>query len=357
MLEEFDFHIDVVSTCNLKCPSCPVGNFGVKPQSHIMQPDLLEAILVKATKEAQINTVSLFNWTEPLIHPKITKLIKVVNSFGLKCNISTNLSLKKNVDWSELLKSDPHQIRISVSGFSDLTYSKTHRKGNIVRVKENMKQLAKDREATDCATNICVVYIRHLGNLDDEILMKKYSENLGFSFAPCWAFMMPLEKALTYVSETDPLANITKEDEDTIQNLALPLLDAFKISSKYKSRACRLQSHQMALTANGEVSICCALYDNKYLLGSYLSKSLNEIQDEKMSSDICDRCLAAGGHVYVAYGAEEFDRLAAQNIVNYYSKHAVNLNVSNEGAWRKGLVMAKKSFNMVRMRLGLRTRT
>ena len=43
------FNIDVVSSCNLGCPSYPVGNsIDVKNPSGTMSPALLESILEKA---------------------------------------------------------------------------------------------------------------------------------------------------------------------------------------------------------------------------------------------------------------------------------------------------------------------
>jgi hypothetical protein len=63
------FDLDIVGTCNLRCPSCPNGNAPeLRSRSGIMAPRLLEAILDKALGECEPALVSLFNWTEPLLH-------------------------------------------------------------------------------------------------------------------------------------------------------------------------------------------------------------------------------------------------------------------------------------------------
>ncbi|MEJ0067494.1 MAG: hypothetical protein WDO24_00595 [Pseudomonadota bacterium] len=67
----YSLYIDVFGFCNLRCPSCPVGNIGdvgAHFTKGVMSPALLNAILEKANREILIERVGLFNWTEPLLH-------------------------------------------------------------------------------------------------------------------------------------------------------------------------------------------------------------------------------------------------------------------------------------------------
>src|SRR5262245_53894840 len=64
----FSFYIDIFGYCNLRCPSCPVGNWedDASVFHHgVMSRALLETILDKAKAECTIAGVALFNWTEP----------------------------------------------------------------------------------------------------------------------------------------------------------------------------------------------------------------------------------------------------------------------------------------------------
>ena len=55
-MKRMGFNIDVVSACNLKCPSCPVGNSeDVTRSKGIMASELLEEILKKAPESAEAN--------------------------------------------------------------------------------------------------------------------------------------------------------------------------------------------------------------------------------------------------------------------------------------------------------------
>ena len=92
-------YVDVVGRCNLKCPSCPIGNTAHK--HHVggaMSINLLSDILKKAVGESEVTTVGLYNWTEPLLHPQIGDLIRIVKSYGLGCLMSSNLNISKNLD-------------------------------------------------------------------------------------------------------------------------------------------------------------------------------------------------------------------------------------------------------------------
>src|SRR5262249_51556421 len=79
----FSFYIDIFGYCNLRCPSCPVGNWedDASVFHHgAMSRALLETILDKAMAECTVAGVALFNWTEPLLHAAVHELIGVVRA-------------------------------------------------------------------------------------------------------------------------------------------------------------------------------------------------------------------------------------------------------------------------------------
>src|SRR3954467_8278947 len=89
----FVLDVDIVGTCNLRCPSCPVGNSPeLRTRSGTMPLELLEAILDKAMGECRLTYVGLFNWTEPFLHPRLPEMIAAVRSRQLPCALSTNLN-------------------------------------------------------------------------------------------------------------------------------------------------------------------------------------------------------------------------------------------------------------------------
>ncbi len=164
-----------------------------------MRPELLDMILAKATQECNISFVYLYNWSEPFLNPMLPELINVVNAYRIPCGISTNLNIRRNID--RVVAENPANFVISISGYSQYTYAKTHRGGDIQKVKENMSWLAETKQSTDSKTRIEVNFIRYLGNLDDLVLMRSFALSLGFFFRQSIAALLPLEKLIAYLSD------------------------------------------------------------------------------------------------------------------------------------------------------------
>jgi organic radical activating enzyme len=318
----FFFYIEVLGMgqCNLRCPSCPTGNFReVNNPMGAMKPELLEQIMAKAITECVVTGVGLFNWAEPLLHPHIGELVRIVQRHGVPCFLSSNLNDIRNLEVA--LEANPAELRVSVSGFTQEVYGLTHRGGCIETVKENMNQLARILKKTKATTRIEVLYHRYKGNLDDEILMKAYATKLGFTFSAAWALFMPLEKSLAYVENDPSLATLTTEDYATLDKLALPLREALAAVAPYRNSPCTLQQDQITLDFRGNTMLCCAIYDaDKYAVGAFLKTRLADIQARKESHPMCTRCMKNGIYMYLTYGAAELQAVALKTVFRYYSK-------------------------------------
>src|SRR5215471_19279734 len=186
--KKYIFYINVFSYCNLRCPSCVVGNdlgdIKTWPRG-LMSTELLGRILDKALSECEIRSVGLYNWTEPLLHPELPSLVREVKKRNLICALSSNLNILR--DPEKLLAEEPDWFRISVSGFTQPVYEIGHYKGHIGKVTENMKHLADAKRKAGARTSIHVFYHRYLHNLDEASLMEEFARSLGFEFATCLA--------------------------------------------------------------------------------------------------------------------------------------------------------------------------
>ncbi|MDC0196087.1 radical SAM protein [Gammaproteobacteria bacterium] len=316
---KWQLNIDIVGSCNLRCPSCPVGNLReLKTTEPYMRPELLDQIIRKAMSECRVTGIDLYNWTEPFLHPNLSEMIKVVRSHGLPCGISTNLNLLKKID--SVMEANPQEFKVSLSGFTQDVYGKSHREGNIEVVKKNMVEVAHAKKRTGSNTRLVVAYHRYLGNHQDEKAMQEYSASLGFEFEPAWAYFMPLEKMLAYVESEATEVKLNQEDQNTLDLLALPLDGALEISkSSPNIGTCPLRSRQMAITSSGEVMLCCATYDqSQYSLGKYLDLPLNELQEMKYQHNACSQCMTHGVNVLYTYNSHEFDDLGLDNITKHF---------------------------------------
>jgi MoaA/NifB/PqqE/SkfB family radical SAM enzyme len=279
-------YIDVVGRCNLKCPSCPMGNsFDQDSVGGSMSPELLTRILEKAVREQPIEFVGLYNWTEPLLHPKIGELVAIVKSFGLRCYVSSNLNIAKRLE--DVVRSAPDFFRISVSGFTNAVYRQHHSGGDVETVKRNMQALAELVRQYRPATDIEVYYLRWVGNLDEEFLMQEYAESLGFTFTADWAWLSPIEKVIDVLAGDD--SSLSTTDRATIESLARPFRKTVEALKPYANFGpCPFFSDYLVLDCTGRVSLCCGVYDPQlYTVGNYLDHSLADLMKMKSENPHC----------------------------------------------------------------------
>ena len=290
-MHPFGFFIDVISHCNLRCPSCLIGNkFGNHEEwpRGLMSADTLGRILDKAQKECDVAWVALYNWTEPLLHPDIVELIRVVRSRNLPLSLSSNLNVLRDAD--TMLKAGPNFFRISLSGFTQRVYERGHREGDIEIVKSNMRELARAKERVGASTHIDVFYHRYRYNLHEVEPMRAFAADLGFAFIPFAAQIFPVEKIIAIARGEG-----TEEDRHLTDNFVYSLEKTLAASAAKASRSCTLLDDQIAIDVNGNVNLCCSSsLDRANAVGSFLDLPLVELQRRRNEHALCRSCGALG---------------------------------------------------------------
>jgi MoaA/NifB/PqqE/SkfB family radical SAM enzyme len=288
--------IDIVGTCNLRCPSCPVGNMETHNPSGLMKLDLFEQIVRKAIRDYPIEAVYLYNWTEPLLHPQLPAFISFVRGQGLPCGLSSNLNNLRNID--AVIAARPTAFRISLSGFTQQAYGQTHLGGDIERVKRNMAVLSETiRKQGNREVGVHVYFHKYRHNLHEVEPMRKYAESLGFGWQENWAFLQPVEKALDLVEGRLPEEQI----RFTHEQYALPLSEAIEASSRFRDSRCEILG-DLTIDVKGDLTLCCATYDaTRNRLGYFLDMSVEEVAQAKKRHALCSQCVEHGLHLHYRY--------------------------------------------------------
>jgi MoaA/NifB/PqqE/SkfB family radical SAM enzyme len=286
--------IDIVGACNLRCPSCPGGSSNNK--GGIMSLKMFSDIMKRIAEEQPGATVSIFNWTDPMIHPNIAEFIEVIRSFGLKSRVSTNLNILR--DTKRFASANPDFMTISLSGFTQEVYAVGHRGGNIETVKENMKSLSIALRDAGASTSVTVYYHKYLYNLDEIELMKKYAESLSFSFGADWAYYMPIERVHAYMETRLPSDNI----KFVVNNFALDIRGAVEAAMRFRNEPCLFPTTQLTIDCRGNVQLCCAVYDSEqFTIGSFLDRPWKEIEEKLLNNPYCIKCKSYGLHIYASW--------------------------------------------------------
>lgn len=311
--------IDIVGSCNLACPSCPSGA-SEKNRGGKMSLDMFRNIMEKIAREQPGATVSIFNWTEPMIHPQIAEFVETVRSNGLKSRVSTNLNLLRDAD--RFARANPHYMTVSLSGFTQDVYVIGHEGGDIEIVKENMKKLSEAFKKAKATTEVTVYFHKYLHNLHEVDLMKQYAESLGFSFGAGWAYYMPVERVQAYVENRLPPSEV----EFVENRFALNIRNAVEATKPFRDEPCLFPTTQLTIDCRGNVQLCCAVYDAKrFTIGSYLNTPWPEIEKKLLNHSYCQECASHGLHIYTSWHGHKkvhpiYDALAEEQVRRYQAQ-------------------------------------
>lgn len=308
----FTYVIDIVGTCNLRCPSCPVGNLAQadRPKG-FMDIGLYEEIISKIKMESPdaIPKLWLFNWGEPTLHPKLAEFISIAKSRGLPVMLSSNLNTK--LDLKEVIRAAPDEIKISLSGFSQEIYGQTHARGKIDIVKDNMKKIRDYIDEFGVSINVWVSYHIYRHNIEETIPMAEFSQSLGFGFNPITAFFQPLEKMLEVINNELP-----DSEKDLVDNLIFHPLQRVIMSRPYRSNDldCEIRANMTTINYDGSVALCCGVYNQENMLGvNFTDLPHEELQARKYEHEFCKTCYGYGLQ-FQSPGAEDENPIGVRKI-------------------------------------------
>lgn len=294
MTKRFKYLIDVVGTCNLRCTTCPVGNFqrsdfsGALRTKGFMPVERFRHILDKIISESQERDhqpwVFLYNWGEPFLHPDFPELIKLLKERGIEYGVSSNLS--SDIDFTPILDFPPEHFRISLSGSSQITYERNHKAGSLHLVKSNLYKLAHLIRKKRVELMPTIAYILFRDNLFEAFEFAKLSQELAFHFHPNLGYLMPLEKMLQLT-----FAQPSQEDRSTLERLLISPAELMAIGAFDTNRNCSLLADEIVINHDGSVAQCCAVYDPAYFVASdFLQTPLAELQKIREQASVCTTC-------------------------------------------------------------------
>ena len=318
------YFIDIVGTCNLRCPSCPVGNFQTndfieqrRPKG-FMQLSLFEAILDKIKREDTEHehvVISVYNWGEPLLHPEFPKFIAAIKARGFYAEVSSNLNVKEIKD---VVTSAPHKLVISLSGYHKSTYTKTHARGDAYLVVSNLYKLRHymDKLKQDFAVEISYHLYEHNVGEDLERMMQIASD-LDFHFSSDLTLLMPLEKTVKCLHGEQ----LSESEQKLISLMLIKPEEQAKLAQAYKDTSCSLLNWK-TINFDGSMAICCAVYDYKHnVTNNFLDVPHVELEERKKNHPLCKKCMAEGLHALATYTAKtELDELINERLQKFGSK-------------------------------------
>lgn len=295
---DFEFWIDVVSGCNLRCAACPVGmpefTNSIGKQLREMDLDVFERICVKAKEETGGKCrFGLYNWTEPTLHSRLHELIACANRHGIPCGISSNLNHR--FDWSLLRPLDLCNFTITVSGFTQKTYAINHKGGRIEPVLLNLVEISRVLADTPSYKNIQVRYLVHRDNKHEVEVFKHFCDKLGLAFTVYHAYYMPIDRMFEGLQGVPDGLEYIEYSPKLVRSAI----------GNYRTSKCALRDGQVVLDVDGNFGVCCVESPTAPQIANFLDTPFRQMQAARFSSELCRKCIDEGINVLATYAQYE----------------------------------------------------
>jgi MoaA/NifB/PqqE/SkfB family radical SAM enzyme len=311
------YTVDILSSCNLKCASCPHSIEDHDVPRGSMSLETFKLVFDKILLDSPfISHLSLYSWGEPLIHPNIDSIVEYVHSHNVAVALSSNLSIKFEDRIERLISKSPDYLKVSVSGYYPTAYNNTHQGGDINLVKSNLYRLRYLIDKYSSNTLVDINY--HMYKDNSGVNLNKFKElakELNFMISETYALVMPLERVISHLEG--------KSDFQTSQlekNLLVTIDEGLEISSvgSKNDGFCPFRENQININADLSVPVCCTVFqrNDNVVSTNFLNSSLKEINIKKNSIDLCTKCMKLNLPEYnMGYNKEEWVKKAKSKIV------------------------------------------
>jgi len=286
------YTVDILSSCNLKCASCPHSIVETDVPKGSMTLDTFKSVFDKIIKDSpSISHLSLYSWGEPLLHPYLSEIIDYVHKQNVAVALSSNLSINFDKRLDKIVKAGPDSLKVSISGYFPKAYNSTHQGGDINLVKSNLYYLRYLLDKYKVNTLVDINYHLYKDNSGENIIkIDQLAEELNFIVSKTYALVMPLERVISHLDG--------KPDHQTQQleeNLLVTIDEGIEASSKVPlpKNTCPFRENQININADLSVPVCCTVWqrDENVVAPNFLDSSLEEINSNKKKVELCTKCM------------------------------------------------------------------
>lgn len=252
------YEIQTTNRCNGQCIICPSRD--MKNEKMDMPFRLFKKIIdnIHLAQESTVRIVMYLNG-EPFLDPDFVNKLRYVRSTceDVVVEISSNISYLSEDILAALCECKVDDFRISCFGFSEETYRHAMPGLRFSIFLENLEKLIQAKNTGAFSGEISLTMIDYPELLQSDYdNAKKFCEDhqMVFNF---WGFL-------------DRTGNVKRFSNHIVIS---------EESERNKEYTCAQHRHleRMHILADGRVSLCCQDWEEKYILGSLASQSLEEI--------------------------------------------------------------------------------
>lgn len=176
-------YIEPTNFCNLNCPGCPTG-MGIPSnrKKTLLTFEQFKTFLDQI--KDFVFSINFSNWGEPFLNSQIFDMVEYAHGKHIRTCMDTNFGIKLSErKVYTMVNSGLDLITISLDGFSQKSYEKYRRGGNVNLVINNIKRVAKVKERLKSNTpEIEIQFLKFSHNIHEIGLVKDFSKKVGARF-------------------------------------------------------------------------------------------------------------------------------------------------------------------------------
>lgn len=150
--------VEPSAICQLHCPECPVGlayrnpTKGGRVETPFMSREVWERVLTEVA--ACAHTIQFYFQGEPLLHPRLTEMVKEAHEVGLYTIVSTNAQALSKEQAEALMETGLSKVIVSMDGLTEESYGAYRVGGSLAQCKQALRWLREAKERQHGCTTI-----------------------------------------------------------------------------------------------------------------------------------------------------------------------------------------------------------
>ena len=267
--------LEASSRCQLRCPSCPTTTKAIEPAigSGVLKFDDFKKFLAE---NPFVKDIEISNYGEVFLNPEILPIIQLAHEKSVTIRIENGANLNHVSDevLEGLVKYSVRNIKCSIDGASQETYSQYRVRGNFDRVIENIKTINRYK----------ALYQSQFPKLEWQFIVFGHNEHeiprarematelgMGIFFKLNWdADFSPIRNSNWVKSETGNVATSRKEYTD-------------KFDEDYMQQICHQLWEQPQINWDGKNLGCCRNFWGDFGGNFFQDGLVTTVNNEKMS--------------------------------------------------------------------------
>ena len=265
---------ELTNYCNLKCPECASGSGQMKRERGFMDIGLFEKVISEL--RTYLYNINLYFQGEPMMHPGF--FLFTGHSENIKMVVSTNGHFLTAENSEKLAMSGLSKLIVSLDGMDQVVYSEYRRNGNLGKVIEGIKNVAKARDRFNSAMKLELQFLVSRHNEHQIAEAERFAKEVRASLKLKSMQVINSQDAGKWMPSGEKYARYKNMDGKYFIKNSLP------------ARCLRLWLNPV-ITWDGKVIPCCFDKDTEFVMGDLKNESFRSIWNGKQYNEFRKKIL------------------------------------------------------------------